>query len=55
MGLYHRHAALDGKLVTGAPLSGQLEYVLYAAQNKNGKVAGGFGVGQSQTVGGGET
>ncbi|HWF51481.1 MAG TPA: hypothetical protein VG294_12650 [Solirubrobacteraceae bacterium] len=41
-------AALDGKLVAGAPLAGQLEYVLGAAQGENGKVAGGTG-----TLGGG--
>jgi hypothetical protein len=34
-------AALDGKLVPGAPLTGQLEYILNAAGAGNGHVAGG--------------
>jgi hypothetical protein len=42
-------AALDGKLVPGAPLAQQLEYVLAAA---GGKVPSGSSAGQSQSVGG---
>jgi hypothetical protein len=45
-------AALDGKLVPGAPLAQQLEYVLAAAAGGNGTVASGSGVVQSQSVGG---
>jgi uncharacterized protein related to proFAR isomerase len=39
-------AALDGKLVSAAPLAAQLEYVMQAAAGANGKVAG------SQSFGG---
>jgi hypothetical protein len=45
-------AALDGKLVPGAPLAQQLEYILQATGTVNGKVAGGVFRGQSQPFGG---
>jgi 4-hydroxythreonine-4-phosphate dehydrogenase len=45
-------AALDGKLVPGAPLTEQLAYVLRAARAENGKLAGGSSLVEPQPVGG---
>jgi hypothetical protein len=46
-------AALDGKLVPGAPLAEQLEYVLATAGGGNGHVATGSSpMAQTQSIGG---